>query len=124
MNVTEKININNCSDIELDNFINANNHLPDSYAIEFSPWAEIIGYEVDENNVKEYGLENILVPILYELTFFGFSEEDKEPQKEELKEAIKEFEEISKMPEEEQKKYYIPISDMLDDWGYKDNRTK
>ena len=62
------------SDEELDRL----SHLqpnPQSYAYDMSPWAEILGYEVDERNIAAIGALDLAEVILWEMTFCGYSEE-------------------------------------------------
>ncbi len=40
------------------------------YAFELAKWEEVLGYNVDEENVSEYGIENAAAAILYEITYF------------------------------------------------------
>ena len=54
---------------------------PDTYSFLFTPWSEIVGYEVNEENIQEFGAENFLACLLFEITFFGFSEEDIQAEK-------------------------------------------
>lgn len=123
MNVLNRIIVDECTDMGIIKALNLVK-FPDSYAIEFNPWDEIIGIEVDENNVNEYGAENILAYIINELTFFGFEEEDKNVEEEKLLEVIKESEEIRSLPEEEQNKYFISADELFNKWGFSDDRTK
>lgn len=50
--------------------------LPSSYAFEFSPWNEILGYELFVPNINSFGADKLLAVIIYEMTFCGFTEED------------------------------------------------
>ena len=98
--------------------------LPDSYAIDFMPWPEVLGLEVDEENIKEYGADNILASVLYEITFFGFHEEEIEKEREKLIESIKEAEEMMKLPKEEQDEYFVSAEDIFKDLGYAEEKTE
>lgn len=82
--------------------------LPESYAFEFSPWAEILGYEVDVASALLEGPIPLAVAILWEMTFFGFDEANVDAEREELNRRAEELDEILKLPKEEQKKYLIP----------------
>lgn len=77
--------------------------LPSSYAFEFSPWNEILGYELFVPNVNSFGADKLLAVIIYEMTFCGFTEEDHQKEVQKLREAIAETESIQNLPEAERK---------------------
>lgn len=56
-------------------WLSHSNALPQSYAFEFSPWNEILGYEVEERNVRDVGAAELCAGVLFEMTFLGFTEE-------------------------------------------------
>lgn len=97
--------------------------LPASYAFEFSPWNEILGYELFVPNINSFGADKLLAVIIYEMTFCGFTEEDHQKEVQKLREAIAETESIQNLPEEERKKYYKDAEDVFAEFGYKDTRT-
>ncbi len=86
---------------------------PESYSFMLSPWNEILGYEVEPRNVEEVGSAVLCAEILYEMTFFGFEEETVEAERQKLHDSIREFEEIRRLPEEEQKKHFIPAEELF-----------
>ena len=86
---------------------------PESYAFEFSPWTEILGYEIDVRNACDVGATELCAAVIWEMTFFGFDEEQVEAERQKLHEATREAEEISKLPEEEQRKYYVPMEEIF-----------
>ena len=98
--------------------------LPSSYAFEFSPWNEILGYELFVPNINSFGADTLLAVIIYEMTFCGFTEEDHQKEVQKLREAIAETESIQKLPEEERKKYYKDAKDVFAEFGYQDTRTE
>lgn len=51
------------------------------------------------------------------MTFFGFAEETVEQERQKLYESLREAEEIRKLPEEEQRKYYIPAEEVFAEFG-------
>ena len=75
--------------------------LPDSYAYDLSPWAEILGYEVDTDNAFEVGPVPLATAVLWEMTFFGFDEAHIDAEREELRRRAEELNEILKLPKEE-----------------------
>ena len=46
----------------------------DGYSIEANPWADTLGYIVDEKSLSIYGNERFAALILWEMTWFGFDE--------------------------------------------------
>ena len=93
------------------------NALPQSYAFEFSPWNEILGYEVDECNIWDVGVAEFCVGVLFEMTFLGFTEDVVEQERQKLYEFIQEAEEIQKLPEEERRKYYVSAEQVFAEFG-------
>lgn len=45
-----------------------------SYALEFIPWSEWLGCEVDKNVLKKMPKEEIIAHCLWEMTFIGFTQ--------------------------------------------------
>lgn len=91
--------------------------LPESYAFEFSPWKEILGYEVDVASALLEGPIPLAVAVLWEMTFFGFDEANVDAEREELNRRSEELDEILKLPEEEQKKHLIPTEKVFAELG-------
>lgn len=98
--------------------------LPESYAYDFTPWDEILGMEVDENNLAEFSPAKVLSDIIYEMTFTGYEEEEVQEQLDKIKQSIDEVEEILKLPEEEQSKHFITADELFSELGYTDERTE
>lgn len=117
----ENIQFLNLSDIEQ---ILETTTLPASYAFEFSPWNEILGYELFVPNVNSFGADKLLAVIIYEMTFCGFTEEAHQKEIQKLREAIAETESIQSLPEEDRKKYYKDAKDVFAEFGYQDTRTE
>lgn len=46
----------------------------ETYSIEAVPWDEVLGYTVDEASIAKYGDVKFTALVLYEMTYFGFSE--------------------------------------------------
>lgn len=62
------------------------------YSILFVDWDEILGYEVCEKSLSEYSIESIVGCLLYEMSFFGFTEEEMKIEEAKLEESVKELE--------------------------------
>lgn len=50
--------------------------VPENYGFELSPWEEILGYEVDPQNVTKVGAAKLSAAVIYDMTFWGFTEEE------------------------------------------------
>ena len=70
--------------------ISSAGRLPERYAFEFSPWEEILGWNLAEPSIARYGLEHCLAGILWEMTFFGVDPAGMKREKERVDAAIKE----------------------------------
>ena len=46
------------------------------FVLEFTPWSKWLGMEVDEHTLEKYAETDIIAHCLYEMTFFGFTQED------------------------------------------------
>lgn len=88
--------------------------MPHGYGYEFNEWEETLGYEVYTGNLTEDIVQDALYNILFEMSFNGMTRESQEERQNELDEAIKETEEIRKLPEEEQKKHFKTVDDLFD----------
>ena len=58
-----------------------------SYAYEFTPQAEIIGFLVADNPFTQANLNNLMSEVLHEASFFGFQQEALDEEMKKLKEA-------------------------------------
>ena len=63
------------------------------------------------------GVTELCAAVIWEMTFFGFDEERVEVERQKLHEAAREAEEIRKLPEEEQRKYYVPMEEVFAEFG-------
>lgn len=84
--------------------------MPKSYSYVFDAFDECMAYQVDIHNIEKYGLDNVLADFLWELTIFGWNEDDKLKEIESLDEAIKE---VEKLPKEEKMKYSTSVEEMF-----------
>lgn len=114
--------IDSLDDEELDRLAHSKPR-PESYSFILSPWNEILGYEVHSHNVQDIGAVALCAEVLYEMTFFGFTEEKVKAERRKLHEIMRESEKIRKLPEEEQKKHFIPAEELFAKLGLSE-RTK
>ncbi|MFI3326567.1 MAG: DUF6557 family protein [Clostridia bacterium] len=89
--------------------------LPQGFSMMYVPWEEILGYQVSEKNIADIGKADFVATIIYEMTFFGFTQEELNAEREKLEKIIEEQKEIEKLPEEERAKHYVSIEDLFDD---------
>lgn len=91
--------------------------IPESYCFIYEPWAKSLGYQVSPQNIEDVGKVELATAFLYELTFHGFHEVDMEKERESLEESIREMDEISKLPEEEQKQHFYTSEEVFANLG-------
>ena len=78
------------------------------YCIDLMPWKDLIDLEVCAKSIEKYGREEVAAQILYEMTFFGFTEKER---KKEIKKTVKSIEKSKKC-----KKYYT-LEDIAKEFG-------
>lgn len=98
--------------------------LPEAYAFELSPWEEVLGYGLCAENVADVGAVRLAAEIIYEMTFFGFTEEEVEAERQKLQESIEESENIETLPQEERDRHYKSVEDVFAELGAWDIRTE
>lgn len=96
---------------------------PSGFAFELSPWEEVLGYEVDEYSISEFGAACILANVIYEMTFFGFTKDQVDRKRKKLEETLAEAEKADKLSLEERGKYFIPAEKVFEELRYGDDRT-
>lgn len=47
----------------------------EKYALLINPWADTLGYLVDNDSVSEYGEEKFAALVLWDMTWFGYDNE-------------------------------------------------
>lgn len=75
--------------------------LTDSYAIEFTPWAQWLGMEISEATSRDFSELKIISHCLYEMTFCGYDEDEIQDKFSDIKDDIEEYKNMT--PEEKQK---------------------
>ena len=48
---------------------------PEKYGLEINPWADTLGYRVDEITLEKYSYKAIASLVIWEMTWFGYNEE-------------------------------------------------
>jgi len=74
--------------------------------LSFTPWNEWMGMKIDSETLKNYSGEQIICHCLWEMTFYGFNEDNIQKVIKEISEATFEetFEEIEEIEEEAESK--------------------
>lgn len=115
------INLNNASKEGMESFLEStNDFVPQGYGYSFTPWEKVLAAEIvpgcfsvledpDETDCKNL----FLFDMLWEMSFNGYTKEQQEERMAELDKSIKEIEEVKKLPEEEQKKYFHDADDVF-----------
>lgn len=91
--------------------------LPDSYAYNLSPQDEVLGYEISPANLSDIGAAKLIAAILYEMTFWGFDEEEIKAFRQELDAAIAEAEQVENMSQGEREAYCASSMEFLQSLG-------
>lgn len=118
----DEAEIDNLSQDELEEYIQ-NTKLPEGFSFMFVPWNEVLGFRVHEINVKKVGLVPFAAALLHEMSFFGLDEDEMEKEKAELDESFAEYEEIKKLPEEEQAKHFHSHDEIFASYGINTQRS-
>ena len=73
---------------------------PQTYSWVLTDFDEIMGYYIAETETTIKNINDVLAQIIYEMTFFGYSQEDIEKERIELEKAAKEADEGKTIPAE------------------------
>lgn len=58
------------------------------YGLDFIPWAEILSCEIDSQTLSSYSKETIALECIYEITFWGWTEDKVQAEADELSRRI------------------------------------
>jgi len=75
-------------------------------ALEFTPWNEWLGMEIDNKTLSEFSELELICHCLFEMTFFSFDQNEIQEEIERINGIV---EEIDNMSEEEKKEKLIPF---------------
>lgn len=81
------------------------------YALEFSPWENWLGMELDKITLREFSDYDIVAHCLYEMTFIGYSQDEIKQQLEELNSTV---DEIKNMTKEDKAEKFITLVEIMD----------
>jgi hypothetical protein len=82
------------------------NGLTESLALEFTPWNEWLGMEIDSKTLSDFSELELICHCLFEMTFFSF---DQKKIQEEIERIHGMVEDIKNMSEDEKKEKLIPF---------------
>lgn len=97
-----------------------NNKTTISYALDFTPWEEWLGMDIDKESLQAFPETEIISHCLYEMTFYGFTQ--KKIQKE-WKKIEKSVEELENMTEDEKQKQLKSWEDLKKEWDNEDEKN-
>jgi hypothetical protein len=115
--------VDNLSDEEIDRLVQLP-VLPETCAYEFSPWNEVLGYEVNPKNVSAVDSVKFVAAILYRMTFLGFTEEAVDLERQKLQESLVEHKAILQLPPEEREKHLFSTEELFAKYGFQDECTE
>ena len=80
--------------------------VPESLALEFTPWNKWLGMEIDNKTLSEFSELELICHCLFEMTFFSFDQNETQEEIERMDGIV---ENIKNMSEEEKKEKLIPF---------------
>jgi len=75
------------------------------FALEFEPWEQWLGMEIDPQTLRDYTAPQIVAHCLWEMALHGFEQSEIQAERDEIRRRI---EQLDSMTEEERKKYLVP----------------
>jgi len=79
-----------------------------SYALEFTPWSEWLGMQIDKNSIKNFTELEIISRCLFEMTFVGFDENEIQEELNKINDTVEEYKLLT---EEEKRLRTISLED-------------
>lgn len=88
-----------------------------SLALEFTSWDQWLGMNIDEKSIKDFSESELISHCLFEMTFYGFNQEEIQKEADELEKIANE---IDHMTEEEKKTKLKSWEDVKKELGLND----
>lgn len=88
------------------------------YALDFHPWEEWLGMEIDTGTHQKYTYPEILAHCLWEMTFMGFDQDAIREEKQGLERRV---DELKNVTAKERNEKLIPLEEMkkrFEEWKY------
>jgi len=79
----------------------SNDPITESLALEFTPWTEWLGMNIDQESIKSFSTYEIISHCLHEMTFMGFNKKEIDEEWQRIKKAE---DELKHMTEEEKER--------------------
>ena len=86
-------------------------------ALEFTPWDEWLGMDIDQSSLKDFSSYEIICHCLDEMTFMGFDQEEIKNEMDKIKEAVADY---KNMTEEEKNTKSISLDDLMKEFDHDD----
>ncbi|MBN1118610.1 MAG: hypothetical protein JXA77_15470 [Bacteroidales bacterium] len=85
-----------------------------SLAIDFTPWNEWLGMEIDQISLEEFDKFELIAHCLYEMTFYGFNEDDIQAELVQIQKSVEELENMTEEEKQTQLKTWDELKRELD----------
>jgi hypothetical protein len=115
--------VDNLSDEEIERLVELA-VLPETYGCELAPWKETLGYEVNAENISAEGSVVFAATVLYKMTFWGFSEEAVDQERQKIHESLIAQAAILELSPEERKEQVYSAKEMFERFGFRYERTE
>jgi len=93
------------------------NDLTESLALEFTPWEEWLGMNIDQASLNDFSSYEIMCHCLHEMTFMGFDQKEIKNELDKIKEAVEDY---KNMTEEEKNIKSISLDDLMKEFNQQD----
>ena len=93
----------------------------DALALDFTPWQQWLGMEVDQSAFTDFTELEIIAHCLYEMTFVSFDQQEIQSKMEDLERTIDEY---KNMPPEERKANITTLEDLFADLDDDDDKDE
>lgn len=91
--------------------------LTESLALEFTPWPEWLGMNIDQESINLFSSYEIICHCLHEMTFMGFNQKEIDDECQKIKKSVDEFKHMTK---EEKERSTITLEELKMKYKYKD----
>jgi len=93
------------------------NNLTESLALEFTPWDEWLGMNIDQSSLNDFTSYEIICHSLHEMTFMGFDQEEIKNELDKIKEAVDDY---KNMTVEDKNIKSISLDDLMKEFDHDD----
>jgi hypothetical protein len=93
------------------------NNLTESLALEFTPWDEWLGMNIDHSSLQDFSSYEIICHCLQEMTFMGFNQEEIKNELDKIKEVADDYKNLT---EDEKNIKSISLDDLMKEFEQDD----